>query len=73
LKDAALFYVAADMVDLVDAAARSVPDFQLAPEDLPARVGFMLFERPISPLPAGPMELGISAVGWRRCRETSTC
>ncbi|MET7996796.1 hypothetical protein ABZU76_38560 [Amycolatopsis sp. NPDC005232] len=64
LREAELFYVAAEMVELVEVAAHSIPDFQLAPQDLPAPAGFMLFERPIAAMPAGDTELGISAVSW---------
>ncbi|WP_439660595.1 hypothetical protein ACSHWB_03220 [Lentzea sp. HUAS TT2] len=66
LRDSVLFYVAADMVELVDAAARSVPDFQLAPEDLPADAGLMVFQRPIAPSSLGETQLGITAVCWAR-------
>jgi hypothetical protein len=66
LREAVLFYVAADMVELADVAARSIPDFQLAPEDLPSDAGFMLFQRPIASTSSGETQLGITAVCWAR-------
>jgi hypothetical protein len=66
LRDSALFYVGADMVELVDVAARSVPDFQLAPEDLPSDAGFMVFQRPIASISMSETPLGITAVCWAR-------
>ncbi|QRP49069.1 hypothetical protein [Amycolatopsis sp. FDAARGOS 1241] len=66
LQNSTLFYVAADMVELATVAARSIPDFQLAPEDLPSEAGFMAFERPIASSELGDAEVGITAVCWAR-------
>lgn len=66
LREATLFYVAAEMVELVEAAAQSVPDFQLAPEDLPSDTGLMIFQSPIAPVSIGEDELGVTAVCWAR-------
>jgi hypothetical protein len=63
-QNATLFYIAADMVELVDVAASSIPDFELAPEDLPADAGVMIFQRPISLISIGDAQLGITAVCW---------
>ncbi len=67
LREAVLFYVAADMVELTDAAAGSIPDFQLASEDLPSEVGLMVFQRPIASISLDDdTQLGIAAVCWAR-------
>jgi hypothetical protein len=47
LEDATLFHVTAPMAELAQVAGRSLPEFQLAPEDVPARYGFMFFEAPV--------------------------
>lgn len=47
LADATLFHVTAPMVELAQVAGRSMPGFALAPEDIPARFGFMFFESPV--------------------------
>jgi hypothetical protein len=47
LKSADLFWVDAAMTELTIAASASMPEFSLMPEDLPARSGLILFEKPI--------------------------
>lgn len=55
INDAELFWVDAAMTDLTMAAASSMPPFTLQPEDLPARTGLILFEKPIMEKPSdGP-------------------
>lgn len=44
---AELFYVSSQMAELALSAARTMPDFSLAPEDLPAESGFIYFDSPI--------------------------
>jgi len=44
LKEADLYYASSEMVSLAKAAAKSIPDFRLEPEDLPSRAGLIVFE-----------------------------
>lgn len=65
LRSAELFHVSAEMVDVARAAARTIPDFQLAREDLPTMAGLMVFDK--SPCPAPPLgetPVGVKAVCW---------
>jgi hypothetical protein len=64
LRQSELFYVAAEMVDLACAAARSIPDFQLHPEDLPAEAGLLVFEHPVASVPIVDEQLGITGLCW---------
>lgn len=47
LGSAELFYVSAEMTALAKTAAKTMPDFSLTPEDLPAEYGFLYFDSPI--------------------------
>ena len=47
LKLAELFYVTTGMSELAQAAAPSLPQFTLMPDDLPAEFGLVLFEKPL--------------------------
>lgn len=42
-----LFYVSADMTDVAEVAASTLPAFSLRREDLPAERGLLVFDRPI--------------------------
>lgn len=53
LQGSVLFYVTTDMVELADAAASSIPEITLAPEDLPCEADFMIFQRPITSVSLG--------------------
>lgn len=48
LAQADLFHVNADMTDLARVAGASMPDFSLAPEDLPSECGFMHWVSPVA-------------------------
>lgn len=48
LRNSEMFYVTADMADLAVAAAGTLPEFTLMPEDIPTPCGFMYFARPIA-------------------------
>lgn len=61
LRMAELFFVTADMTDLVLAAARTLPDFTLMPPDLPATHGLVVFEKPMGDTPDGAQ---IVAAAW---------
>lgn len=65
LPAAELFYVAANLSTLVHHAAETLTGYDLHPDDLPARSGFMLFAEPLrdtgAPDPAGAP---ISLVTW---------
>lgn len=43
-----LFYVSADMTDVAEAAGKTLPNFGLNREDLPAERGLLMFDRPIA-------------------------
>jgi hypothetical protein len=47
LADASLWFVDGDTCDLVNAAHDSMPPFAPIPQDLPSKVGFVLFRRPV--------------------------
>lgn len=71
LRGAALFHVSETMTDLAVAAAASLPEFQLADFDLPARTGFIFFDKPIALLErhSGPGQhpaTQIRACLWQR-------
>lgn len=65
-----LFFVGADMVELAQHAAGSLPEFTLAPEDLPSKSGFIVFETPIGTVKQDlieaqvPKEYSIGAAAW---------
>lgn len=48
LTDAELYFVSEAMTGLAVAAAKSMPPFQVAPEDLPSPNGLVIFEKPIA-------------------------
>lgn len=52
LHRADLYWVSADMTDLVAHAAASMPRFTLMPEDLPSPYGLIVFEQPLKVLPS---------------------
>jgi len=53
LREAELFFVSADMADLAVVAAKGLPTFVLAPEDLPAKSGLIYFDHPIATVDYG--------------------
>lgn len=65
-----LYFVGADMVELAQHAVKSLPEFNLAPEDLPSKYGFIVFETPIGTVKQDlvkadvPKEYSISAASW---------
>lgn len=67
LSVAELFYVTVDMSDLAQAAACSLPQFTLMPEDLPAEYGLVLFE---NSLRNERGEAVVRAATWGRCWRT---
>lgn len=72
LEDAELFYVTAPMMQLADVAARSLPEYQLTQQDLPAPTGLMFFAEPIKTMPdfrhpadpSRPVRIEYVAVTW---------
>lgn len=46
LRDAELFYVAAEMADVAEVARESIPEVRLLHEDVPAPCGLLAWERP---------------------------
>lgn len=65
-----LYFVGADMVELARHAVKSLPEFKLAPEDLPSKSGFIVFETPIGTVKQDlvkadvPKEYSIAAASW---------
>lgn len=66
LEQAELFYVSPEMTDLVVEASRTLPEFDLAREDLPSRVGLMVFGKCPDPADEGTGSRfgGFHAVSW---------
>jgi hypothetical protein len=65
LPAADLFYVASNLSTLVHHAARSLSDYRLHSDDLPARTGFMLFAEPLRDSDsADPAGRPVSLVTW---------
>lgn len=64
LDAAELYYVTTSMVKVAAVAAKSVPGFELQPEDIPSRGGLMVFETSphVVPFPGSPC--GVKAVCW---------
>lgn len=64
-----LYFVSTDMAILAKAAARTMPDFRLVPEDLPSESGFIYFEEPIDIFEEvdGPGDLTLVAACWGPC------
>jgi hypothetical protein len=64
LATAELFHVAAEMAELVETAARSLPEFTLAGHDPPSRSGFAWFARPIHDVDDSGLPFLAVALGW---------
>lgn len=67
LRLAELFHVSGPMMELARAAERSLVDFNLLPEDLPAPAGFVYFESPMdvfAPPDRGGTTTSIVAASW---------
>jgi hypothetical protein len=62
LREADLYFVAADMASLAEAAASGLPHFDLAREDIPTPRGLLVFERDM-PTPSGT-GLAVRGVVW---------
>ncbi|GAA0704988.1 hypothetical protein GCM10010193_70030 [Kitasatospora atroaurantiaca] len=63
LAKADLYWVSAEMTELCVAAAKSMPEWELAPEDVPSQQGFILFEGLASLRPDYPS----TAFSWGPC------
>jgi hypothetical protein len=64
LAEVELFHVSNEMTDLAVAAARSIPDFKLMPEDVPVPSGLMVFGSPPGHTELAGEQIGIKAVCW---------
>ncbi|MBE3206715.1 hypothetical protein IHE48_38500 [Frankia sp. CH37] len=68
LRDATLYYVAADMTELAVTAGESLPNFHLEPEDVPSPTGFVVFAEPIGSYVSSdadpPERIPIVAASW---------
>jgi hypothetical protein len=63
---AELYWIDADMAELAMAAAESLPEFTLMPEDLPSPRGLMVFEKPVYTYaePGTGRQAHLNAVAW---------
>ncbi|MFD5089881.1 hypothetical protein ACFWMR_04730 [Amycolatopsis thailandensis] len=61
---AELFYVSANLTDLASHAASTLADYRLHPEDLPAPVGFLVYEHPPVAQTASARHDAVSVVSW---------
>jgi hypothetical protein len=61
-----LYWTSAQMTELASEAAKTMPGFTLAPEDMPSAYGLMAFERPIRTVvsPEGGHAVPITAAAW---------
>lgn len=68
LRNADLWWVNADMVDLIEASAADLPDVELRPELLAAEEAFVVFERPLQGTDAvhSGQAVLVDAVMWSR-------
>jgi hypothetical protein len=66
LRIAALWWIASDMVTLMDHAAPSMPSQELHPGDAPDLCGIVFFERPVAAVDPLPMDhrARVSAMVW---------
>ncbi len=64
LATADLYWIAEDLVDLVVAAAASLPPFTLASDDVPSLHGFAYFAEPVVDVEIEGNPVHIAAVGW---------
>lgn len=66
LKRADLFYASKDMTSLACAAAPSLPDFTIQPEDLPSEYGFIYWDEPIATIDYDEGPSYVVAASWGR-------
>lgn len=67
--EAELYFVSPEMTGLAVAAGRSLPDFNIEPEDMPSPKGFVVFGTPLDAGLSSPSfkeghTVGISAISW---------
>lgn len=70
LELADLFFVTPEMTSLAQGAAETMPPFQLLPEDIPTKFGFIVFPQTIAinPDPQGEVHLAAACWGtWHNC------
>lgn len=63
-RDAELFFVTGAMSEVAKAAARTMPEFTIQPQDLPAEQGVIYFDSPIGENSDGQRSAGIIACAW---------
>lgn len=67
LQAADLYSVSGEMTDLAQAASVTLPDFKLAPEDVPSRVGFLAFQGDLAPVLHGSPRINCVIAGYSWC------
>ena len=69
VRNGELFWVSADMTELIAAASKTMPSFTLAPADMPSPWGFMAFDKPIHTItsPYTGDDVPIVAASWGPC------
>jgi hypothetical protein len=66
LEDADLVFATEQMTDLAFVASESLPAFELQPEDVPSRLGLLVFAGDLPRVPHGdpPLDYRIRAYAW---------
>jgi hypothetical protein len=66
VRNGELFWVNADMTELITAASKTMPSFTLSPADMPSPWGFLVFEKPIRTItsPYNGETIPIVAASW---------
>jgi hypothetical protein len=62
--EATLFLASAEMTDLARQAGKTLPHFGYTTEDLPAKVGLIFFDAPLTAVPHGEPPVNYSVDGW---------
>lgn len=58
------FAVSEEIVDVLEFASSTIPDYELHASDLPTRTGFVVFDRPIIVHDSKGKPLVVTALGW---------
>lgn len=64
LREAELFFVSKDMADLSRIAAQALPPFELVREDVPSRIGLVVFDGPGFDIDYGGVKCQVAGLLW---------
>lgn len=70
LQEGELFYVSAEMAELVEAAARTLPPFVLSADDPPSKAGLAWFARPVMDHDGDDRPVRVVALSWQVTGQT---